>query len=389
MLQLLDNAFEEGWRQSEDFLRHFPPKALVEALANEEDVRVKLITSTTGVHEKLARRKSVESAADDLTLALEENTTTPAEVLGLFPTEVQVRCLQPAGLWQFLIEVPFWSEKNARALERMTFTLESALSNEILTLGALFDGFGFDEIARALPKKELEQVVTRALQNGRAGTALSEQGLLDVVPLRSLVEHLDLTTLWERVVLPQIAGPAGFVGEAAAPVAAPSPSGTQDGPREKAETLPGEELLELDAGPQDEGLLVEVKERLRKIDRLPRDEKLPLQVLTSIESMYEDLQAAFTDEERLDAIREAFPNETFLRIGVLALIDLLDPSIDVQSPTIRGADMDALLKIVLYEERKRRNPSKPASMPPPPPGGSRARSLAPPPRKKGGEADTI
>jgi hypothetical protein len=233
-------------------------------------------------------------------------------------------------------------------------------------------------------------VVTRALHSGRSGTALSEQGLLDVVPLRSLVEHLDLTTLWERVVLPQIAGPAGFVGEAAAPVAAPNPpAAQQDGPREKAETLPGEELLELGTAPEDEGLLAEVKERLRKIDRLPRDENLPLNVLTSIESMYEDLQAAFTDEERLDAIREAFPNETFLRIGVLALIDLLDPSIDVQSPTIRGAEMDALLKIVLYEERKRRNPSKPASMPPPPPGGGRARSLAPPPRKKGGEADTL
>jgi hypothetical protein len=82
----------------------------------------------------------------------------------------------------------------------------------------------------------------------------------------------------------------------------------------------------------------------------------------------------------LELMKEAFPNPTYLRIGILALIDLLDQTIDVQDPTIRAADIDTLLKIVLIEERKRRTSSRPASLPPPPATG-RARSLAPPPRK--------
>jgi hypothetical protein len=149
------------------------------------------------------------------------------------------------------------------------------------------------------------------------------------------------------------------------------------------ETLPGDELFEVDSAAHDSPLKA-VRERLKAIERCPRSEDLPLAVLASIESMYEDFKQADDDDERVEVMREAFPNETFLRIGVLSLIDLLDPSINIEDPTIRTAEIDALIKIVLFEERKRRPGSRPPSLPPPPPPTDtrKARSLAPPPRKK-------
>jgi hypothetical protein len=394
LFALLEHAFSEKWRDADDFLRHFPPSVIVESLANEEDVRVKLLTATTGMHERLARRKSLASGADDLGLALEEKTTTPNDVLELYPRAVQVKCLPGARLWQFLTEEQFWADgpRNERATERLVFTLQTALSLGMLSLRDLFDGIGFAELTRALPKRELEQILVRALEGGRSGTALSEEVLLDVVALPALVNCLSPQDLWERVVISRVAAPSGFVaGGATTPTTSRSSSNGSDAkasdsdwseaaaaPRAKAETLSGEEVLEIET--PEEGPIAEVRERLRKIERLPRDNSLPLAVLTAIESMYDDLKDATSDDERLELMKEAFPNPTYLRIGILALIDLLDHTIDVQDPTIRAADIDTLLKIVLIEERKRRASSRPASLMPPPATG-RARSLAPPPRK--------
>jgi hypothetical protein len=405
LFALLEHAFREKWRDADDFLRHFPPSVIIESLANEEDVRVKLLTVTTGMHERLARRKSVASGADDLGLALEEKTTTPNDVLELYPRSVQVRCLPGARLWQFLTEEQFWADgpRNERATERIVFTLQTALSLGMLSLRDLFDGIGFAELTRALPKRELEQILVRALEGGRSGTPLSEEVLLDVVALPALVNCLSPQDLWERVVVSRVAAPSGFVSGGTAAAVTPTASGgtssngrdakTADSdwseaaaPRPKAETLSGEEVLELDT--PDQGPIQEARERLSKIDRLPRDPSLPLAVLTAIESMYDDLKDATSDDERLELMKEAFPNPTYLRIGILALIDLLDQTIDVQDPTIRAAEIDTLLKIVLIEERKRRSSSRPASLPPPPATG-RSRSLAPPPRKSASKGPAV
>src|SRR6185503_5988390 len=98
LLALSEQAFADKWREAEDFLRHLPPSVIMSSLAGEEDVRVKLLTATTGMHERLARRKSLESAGDDLGLALEEKTTTPGEVLELYPSPVRVACLPATRL---------------------------------------------------------------------------------------------------------------------------------------------------------------------------------------------------------------------------------------------------------------------------------------------------
>jgi hypothetical protein len=105
-------------------------------------------------------------------------------------------------------------------------------------------------------------------------------------------------------------------------------------------------------------------------------------MLLSIESMYADLLTASTDEAREMCIRDSFPNESHLTTALLALIELLDPSIDVNDPVIRDADADSLIKVVLFEERRRYEQGRSPAAAPPPPGS--ARRSVPPPLPGGG-----
>jgi hypothetical protein len=85
-------------------------------------------------------------------------------------------------------------------------------------------------------------------------------------------------------------------------------------------------------------------------------------------------------------IRDSFPNESHLTLALLGLIELLDPSIDVKDPVIRDADADSLIKVVLFEERRRYEQAHPSARPPggspPPPGGTRRSAPPPLPEKR-------
>jgi hypothetical protein len=134
-----------------------------------------------------------------------------------------------------------------------------------------------------------------------------------------------------------------------------------------------------------------VLEKLAAISRLPpHHEALTTPILLSIESMYSELLGASTDEAREMCIRDSFPNPAQMSSALLALIELLDPSIDINDPVIRDADVDSLIKVVLFEERHRYEQAHPSLRPPPspsplpPPAAARRNSVAPPPLPRPG-----
>jgi hypothetical protein len=196
-----------------------------------------------------------------------------------------------------------------------------------------------------------------------------------VVPLASLVSRVRLEHIWQRVVLERIAGPAEFAEVAlpAAPAAEDVPSGAdvlsirepELPPPAEAPAEPGEPVIA--AAPmasssdtsgviEDDEIRRKLIDRLRVIDRLPPSYmEIATPILLSVESMYADLWAVSDDDEREACIRESFPNDTHLRTAMLALIELLDPSVDTRDPIIRDADVSGLVKIVLFEERRRRD----------------------------------
>src|SRR5690606_31860043 len=140
---------------------------------------------------------------------------------------------------------------------------------------------------------------------------------------------------------------------ASVPAPAAGPEESTD-PGLDAGTVVDADILE-PAATDDEGeARKKVIEGLTAINRLPpRHAELSTSILLSIESMYAELLTASTDEAREECIRDSFPNQQHLTTALLALIELLDPSIDTNDPVIRDADVDSLIKVVLFEERTR------------------------------------
>jgi hypothetical protein len=81
-------------------------------------------------------------------------------------------------------------------------------------------------------------------------------------------------------------------------------------------------------------------------------------------------------------MRQAFSNEGYLRVALLGLIELMDSSVDTSDPVIQEAKIEALMKILLFEEQRRKEngrfPAAPfnasrspgSSAPPPPSSGA-------------------
>jgi hypothetical protein len=418
----LQHTLANSWQTPDDFLQHFGPDVIMQALADADELRVKLLVKLANVHERIAAKKSLASATEDLRLALDEKVTTPEAVLDLFPADDRVRHLKAPLLWRFMFEDSFFTTKpgdgesaHQRAVKRLSFLVNSALEESLLSLKDIVDGIEIERLADCLPVDELRRVVTRAMQLGRDKAPLDEERLLDVVPLAKVLAYVPLEFVWQNVIVRRIGEPYGFMDQQSAsrrpapepsaaailneaPIApaksaskpnAPSPPPAREEP---APEEPPASNLENRVG--DDDARTGAIERLKEIARLPPSfEKLATPILFSIESMYADLFDASTDEERTECIHESFPNETHLRSAMLALAELLEPSIDVTRPPISEADTEALVKLVVFEERRRKDSgggNRSSARPPPLPVGRAAGSIpaaarmsVPPPLPKG------
>lgn len=441
LLQVTSHALDNGYRTPDDFLRYFKPLELMEALESAPELRKELLVMAAGLHERIALRKSTQSAAEDLRIALDEGVTSAADILRVLKPEDRVRYLNRAKLFAFAVEDGFYASQKTsadheKAVDRLLMILESAVAEKLVSLPDIAASIGFDTIAHRLPLKELQRAVEHALTLGGRGEPFTERALFDIVPLRSVLSYVPMEQVWNRIVVSKILAPLGLLdADGKLPASPPPESGreapsrraigrepppkpgttngkrppTDDARRTAAELQAAENdvdnLLEaagaIPAVPPEEDARAKVIERLQSINRLPpRHAELSTPILLSIESMYAELLEASTDEAREECIRDSFPNEQHMTQALLALIELLDPSIDVNDPVIRDADLDSLIKVVLFEERHRYEqahasqragapgtpnapPPVPQSVPPLPPG---ARRNTPPPLPRPGSA---
>ncbi len=405
----LQHTLANDWQTSDDFLQHFGPDVIMQALADADELRARLLVKLANVHERIASKKSIASATEDLRLAIDENVTTPDAVLELFPADDRVRYLKAPLLWRFMFEDQFYQttpsdgeSAHERAVKRLMFLVSCGLEESLLSLQDIVDGIGIEKLAASLPVDELRRVVTRAMQVGRDKLPLDEERLLDVVPLAKLIAFVPLESIWQNVIIQRIAEPYGFIGESAGtrkpsefdsalnfrasgtpipaskrpPKPASSPAIQSEDISFPAESAPTSSVEA--RGPEDD-VRVTAVERLKEIGRLPPSyEQLSTPILLSIESMYADLFEATSDEDRADCIHESFPNESQLRSAMLALAELLEPSIDVTRPPISEADTEALVKLVVFEERRRKDgtaANRSSVRPPPLPMGRAASSI--------------
>lgn len=213
----IEHSFVCGRRSAQDFIRHFPPAAIMKGLEREPELRATILVLTTGLKQKIALKKEWQDAGTDLQIALDEGETDAESIVALFAPDDRVRYLDPQKIWAFLAEGEFWrsgsSTKGAPEIARnhLAFMLERALEDKLLSHRDVVEGVTVDELANRLPKSELGRLISRALQNADKLTVFSEADLLATTPPRTLVQYVPLSHLWESVVLPKVAERHGYV----------------------------------------------------------------------------------------------------------------------------------------------------------------------------------
>jgi hypothetical protein len=207
---VMEHALLVNRRKADDFLRHFSPHTIMTALSDDAELRATILEPTTGVRRKVALRKSPGSAADDLSFAIDELETDAAAILTFFRADERVRYLPASDLWAFLIEGDFWLD-TAAASERSTFArhlafiVAQALENELINARDVIESIGPNELANYLPKELVADIFAKTLEASRLGKTFGDVEFLAALPPMTLVEHLPLSLLWNRIIVPHVA----------------------------------------------------------------------------------------------------------------------------------------------------------------------------------------
>lgn len=214
--QVVDHGLTCGLRRPEEFLRHFAPLSIMQALAGEPDRRARILEITVGVRAKVALRKSPESSAEDLQIALDEGVTDAAAVVATFAPDDRVRFLDAQLVWTYVVEPCFWlhtatsSERLGAIREHTAYIVATALEQGLVGPRDVVRAISVPTLVEFLPRDDVAGVLERALLDGRDGVPFSEATLLEVVGLRTLVDHVPLATIWEWVIGAKIAVPHGL-----------------------------------------------------------------------------------------------------------------------------------------------------------------------------------
>ena len=170
--------------------------------------RARIVSQSTGVHEKVAHKMSPDASGESLQIALDESVTTAAAIVKLFQPDDKQRYLERHALWAFDIEGQPWKTTPAtksthdRAKSYVAYILERALNNLLVSHEEVVHAITVTKLAQCLPKEKLGSIIEASL---KTKDKFTEEDLLGAVPPRDLVEYVALDYLWEKVVTPLIA----------------------------------------------------------------------------------------------------------------------------------------------------------------------------------------
>jgi hypothetical protein len=215
--EVTEYCLRVGERTPEDFLRLFSCSKIMVSLASRPMERARIISELTGVHERVANKLSPENAGETLQIALDEGVTTPKDIVRLFQPDDRQRYLNRHELWAFDIEGQPWkassSDSNAhgRAEKYIAYIIDRAIENLLISHEDIVSALGVVKLAGWLPSELLGQIIETALKKS---DKFHEEDLLRAAPPSSLVSHVPLDYLWEKVVVPLIAEQHDYVAKA-------------------------------------------------------------------------------------------------------------------------------------------------------------------------------
>jgi len=206
--EVTEFALRVGERTAEDFLRHFSCRAIMRSLEARPMERARIVSQSTGVHEKVAHKMSPDASGESLQIALDEGVTTASAIVKLFQPDDKQRYLERHALWAFDIEGQPWKTTPAtktshdRAKGYVAYILERALENLLVSHEEVVHAITVPKLAQCLPKDKLGSIIQSAL---KTSDKFTEEDLLGAVPPKDLVEYVALDYIWEKVVTPLIA----------------------------------------------------------------------------------------------------------------------------------------------------------------------------------------
>ncbi|MEO8184584.1 MAG: hypothetical protein ABI895_37725 [Deltaproteobacteria bacterium] len=219
LAHVIEHGFEVGRRAPEDFVRHFPPTLIMEGLRDQAKLRANILVAATGLKEKVALKKSWESCADDLQIALDEGETDAGSVMKVFQMDDRVRYLDAKLLWSYVTEGEFWKispsrqKEYAAAKSHMAFMLARALDDKLVTHADIVEGITVEELASRLPKSELGKIIKGALDCGKRNAPFTETDLLGSMPPDVLVNYMPLFQVWDSIIETKIAFEHGYAAK--------------------------------------------------------------------------------------------------------------------------------------------------------------------------------
>jgi hypothetical protein len=222
LARVIEHGFVASVRTAADFLRHFPPAAIMHALASDPDRRARILQETIGLRPRIALKKTPESSGEDLQIALEEGETDAASIVRLFHPDDRVRFLDARLLWAYVVESSHVGGEARqpevlKAIRSHTaFIIEEALREALLRPRDVITGIGVPALVDRLPREEIATLLERALDDGRDELPFLDATLLDLVSLPTICTHVPLATLWDWVIGAKIAVPLQLLGEEAA-----------------------------------------------------------------------------------------------------------------------------------------------------------------------------
>jgi len=223
LAHLIAHALDLGRRTPQQFIEHFPPAAIMQGLRDRPTLRANILVITTGIRTKIALKKSAASAGEDLQIALDEGEADAETIVTLLDPDDRVRYLDAKKLWRFITEGDFWNagagDKQAfeQAKEHIAYMLDRALKDELVSHRDIIEGITIHKLAELLPRAELEKIITGALTAAHGGKPFTEGDLISAIPTMTIVKHVALPLIWERVVVGKIAEAHGYADRSGAP----------------------------------------------------------------------------------------------------------------------------------------------------------------------------
>lgn len=245
LAELCQYCLAVGERSPKDFIRHFSCEHIMLALEKAPNERASILVGATGTHEKIAPKMSAAAAGETLQIALEEELTTPEQIVELFGPDDRQRHLDDAALWAFAIEGKPWTiEKGSGEFSRaqgvIRYGLERALHHKLLDAKALVSALTVLKLTQLLPAELLAEIIEGSLGQSQK---FSHQNLVDIAAPAALVEHLPLGYVWEQVFEPLIAEAHGYASAGSSESSGGESESEADEPEEQTEVEADEDLF--------------------------------------------------------------------------------------------------------------------------------------------------